>query len=314
MTDFPEIVTLPPGLREKEIFRVIITELITHPENFFKGMLVQFGYIFSLFPIHNTNIFSYLQSSSAVVDGILIGLFYILSILGVIKIFLTHTNSLSIFIGVLLIGFFLSLPISPAYQSRFMRYYPATIPMLGILPAIGMEWSLRFKNRQPTGVLESPEISLPFFEISLVISLVLMLLGPFFLVNLSPHKKYADFTCPSDESQVLMPYYENSEVRVETITKTWAPNISLEDFKQSVINIPNVASKDYFRSLAAPKYIFPSINLINNGVVYVLLDEDLIPTQSTVFSACGHIQDANGEPSKSGFFLPTFIEEATRYE
>ena len=314
MTDFPEIVTLPPGLREREILRVIITELVTHPGNFFKGMMVQFGYIFSLFPIYDTNIYSYLLSSSNVVDGIFIGSFYILSLLGLTKIILTHRNSFSIFIGVLLVGFFLSLPISPAYQSRFMRYYPATIPMLGILPAIGVEWIFRPKSVRSQETSATAEISLPFFEFCLVISSFLMLLGPFFLVGFSPQKTYKGTTCPPDETQVLMPFYLDSYVRVETITKTWAPNISLEDFQQSVINIPNVLTKDYFRSLTTPKYIFPSINLLDNGVIYVLLDEDLIPTQSTVLSACGHVQDENEEPSRSGFFLPTYLEEATLNE
>lgn len=306
--DYPEIVSLPTNVRERMIMQVILREFLDHPENFLKGMQVQFYFIFSLFPVYNYNVYSYMLSSNTLFDGILIGFYYLLSILGIISLFIHRKNPLSIFIGVLIIGFFSSLPISPAYQSQFMRYYPATIPLLGILPAAGIMWvtSKLFKNAAASKTLSS-DPSLGIFNSIIIFSIFALLVGPYLVSRLSNERNLPDIRCLPEETYVILPYYKKSEIRVQTITKTWAPNISEEDFRLSVLNIPDISTKEYFRNISVPVTIFPSIDLVTNDLLYVMVKGDQIPNDARLFTGCGTIEYVEEDSSEPGFFYPRIL-------
>lgn len=306
--DYPEIVSSPTNIREKMIMQVILREFLDHPENFLKGMGVQFYFIFSLFPVYNYNIYSYMLSSNTLVDGILIGFYYLLSILGIISIIIHRKDLVSIFIVVLIVGFFTSLPVSPAYQSQFMRYYPATIPLLGILPAIGMEWaSSKYFRKAENTHTSRIELPMKVFDWIIALSVLALLAGPLIISRMSPKKAYSEMECLPEETYVILPYYNNSEIHIQTITKTWTPDISEEDFRVSVLDIPDPKTKNYFRKISVPVTIFPSIDLRTDKLLYVMVEDVKIPGNSALFSACGTIEYAEGDSSEPGFFYPRFL-------
>lgn len=306
--DHPEIVSLPTEIRDQKIAEIILREFLDHPGNFFIGMQVQFYFIFSLFPVYNYNVYSYMLSSDALVDGILIGFYYLLSILGIISLFFQRKNPFSVFIAVLIIGFFASLPVSPAYQSQFMRYYPATIPLLGILPAVGMDWaSLKFFRKAEINKPIQSELQLQIFDWVIIFSVIVLLIGPIIVSRLSPERKLSNVQCLPDETYVILPYYNKSEIHIQTITKTWAPDISEEDFRVSVLDIPDPRTKNYFRKISVPVTIFPSIDLVTDKLLYVMVEDTRIPDNSTLFAGCGTIEYAAGNLSDPGFFYPRFL-------
>jgi hypothetical protein len=306
--DHPEIAFLPDNIREKLIMEIILSEFLDHPENFLKGMQVQFYFIFSLFPLYDYNIYSYMLSSDTLADTILIGVYYLLSILGLTNLFFHRKNPFCIFITVLIIGFFISLPVSPAYQSQFMRYYPATIPLLGILPAIGMEWaSSKFFRKAEINKPIMSEPQLQILDWVVIFSIIVLLIGPFIVFKLSSERKLSNVQCLPDETYVILPYFNKSEIHIQTITKSWAPDISEEDFRVSVLDIPDPRSKNYFRKISVPVTIFPSIDLVTDNLLYVMVEDTPIPDNSTLFASCGTIEYAEGDRSDPGFFYPRFL-------
>lgn len=92
------------------------------------------------------------------------------------------------------------------------------------------------------------------------------------------------------------------------ITKTWIPYISGENFRLGALNIPNIATKEYFRNIKTPANIFPSINLHTNAMLYVFVQENQIPHKSTLLTSCGTFEDVYGNSSDSGFYFPRIIE------
>lgn len=311
--DLPDILALEPGKREVELAGVILRELIAHPENFIKGMIYQFELIFSLEPIYTYNIYSYMLSNNLLVDKVLIYSFCIFSLIGLAFSACKHKNPLYGFVFILAIGFFCSLPVSPAYQSEFMRYYPATIPLLGLLPAIGITWVLEpvFKKIKLSKLLQPMEGE-ELVPSQAVFSLLLassILLAPFLIPRASSNTAGFSRVCPTGESEAVLAYYPGTEVSVTTYVKTWLPNISAEDFSPGLHNLPDPASIKSFQSIPLPATIFPTLNLMTEQPLYVVIDTWQIPSIKTVFSACGEIDMIGDVIRGDGIFYPSKMEE-----
>ena len=311
--DYPELFTLEPGIRERRMMEVILTQLITNPTNFIKGMSYQFSLIFSLNPIYNYNIYSYMLSNNLLLDKILIYFYFFLSAVGISYAVYKFKDPLYRFILVLVLGFFFSLPVSPAYQSQYMRYYPATIPLLGLLPAVGITCALKpvlnkinlSKYLQP---VDGEELFLAHNSFSFLL-VGIIIIAPLFLTTNSLKSGWLSMGCPEGESEVIMTYYPGSEISVFTIVNTWIPNISEEDFILGINNIPGTDSKNAFKRIPLPTAIFSSINLITEQPLHVVVDAQQIPQKKTTFSACGVIDTIGGSSQGYGVFYPHTIQE-----
>ena len=311
--DYPGLYSLPNGKREFETFQIVISEFFSNPNNFIIGMRSQFSYIFSLEPIYNYNIYSYMLSNNLLVDKILIYSYFIFSIIGIANAVYKHTNPLYRFTIVLLLGFFLSLPISPASHSQFMRYYPATIPLLGLLPAIGITIIVDplFKKINLSRYFQ-PNNGEELFQIQNGFSIILVLLIiiiPLLLTKYSSKLEINSKGCQVGDSEVIMSYFPNSEIIVKEIVKTWLPNISKGDFKLRINDIPDTASINLFESIPIPTVIFPSLNLITNQRLYVVLENFQVPDKKTTFRACGPLYNIGESDKGDGIFYANMIEE-----
>lgn len=306
--DHPEIGDLGPGIRERKIMEIIILELVNHPENFLKGMTHQFSQIFSLNPINTYNVYSCMLTNNEFMNYVLVYAYFIFSAVGIGCSIYKRKNPLFAFALVLLVGFLFSLPVSPAYQTQYMRYYSASTSLLGILPAVG--FSLIFtttaekiklsKYIQPSDPFDTSNLNI-IFSIILVIAI---LGGPLFVMAAVPKRGLVSHGCPEGESEVILNYYPGSRVSIISFGTTWLPYISEVDFKKGIHNIPDKETIDYFDNIAVPNTIFPTLNLLDNNYLYVVGDEDHLPQKKTLLRACGKLDDMPG----GDFFYPTVIE------
>jgi len=306
--DHPEIGELGPGIRERKIMEIILLELVNHPENFFQGMMHQFSEIFSLNPINTYNVYSCMLTNNEFMNYALVYLYFFFSVIGIGYCIYKRKEPLFTFALVLLVGFLFSLPVSPAYQTQYMRYYSASTSLLGILPAAGFYFILTFvakkikitKYIQPSNHLDISTLN-NIFTITLTI---LILAGPLLVMSFVPKKDLIPQGCSNEESEVILNYYPGSGVSIISFGATWLPYISQEDFKSGIHNIPDKESIDYFDSIAIPNTIFPTLNLLDNNYLYVVADLDQLPRKKTTLRACGKLDDLPG----GDFFYPTVIE------
>jgi hypothetical protein len=307
--DHPEINTLESGIREKKIIEIIILEILNHPENFIKGMMVQFSAIFSLKPINTYNVYSCMLTNNEFMNYALIYSYFLLSIIGISSCIYKRKNPFFVFVLVLLVGFLFSLPVSPAYQTQYMRYYAASTSLLGILPAVG--FSLIFQVAANKLNLSKYIQQSDHYEISslnIVFSILLTaiaLVGPLLVKAFAPKRDMISHGCQDGESEVILNYYPGSSISINSYGATWVPNISEDDFKKGIHNIPDKETIDYFDNIEIPNTIFPTINLLNNNLLYVVIDIDQLPTEKTTLQACGNIEELPG----GDFFYPNKIEE-----
>ncbi len=307
--DHPEIGTFEPGVREKKIMEIIILEILNHPDNFIKGIMHQFSVIFSLKPINTYNVYSSMLTNNEFMNYALIYSYFFLSILGIGGCIYKRKNPLFVFILVLLVGFLFSLPLSPAYQTQYMRYYAASTSFLGILPAAGFSliFNIAAKKIKLTKYLQLPdhyEIS----DLNIVFTILLttiVLAGPLLIKAVAPKRDLISRGCLDGESEAILNYYPGSSVSIISYGPTWVPNISEHDYKKGIHNIPDKETIDYFDNIAIPNTIFPTINLLNDNDLYVVIDIDQLPLKKTTLHACGNIEDI----ASGGFFYPNKIEE-----
>jgi len=307
--DHPEINTLGAGIREKRIMEIIILEILNHPDNFIKGIMHQFSVIFSLKPINTYNVYSCMLTNNEFMNYALIYSYFLFSIIGIGICIYQRKNPFFVFILVLLVGFLFSLPISPAYQTQYMRYYAASTSFLGILPAVGFSliFSIVAKKIKLTKYLQPPDHN-EISDLNIIFTIILttiVLAGPLLIKAIAPKRDLISRGCLDGESEVILNYYPGSSVSINSFGSTWVPNISEHDYKKGIHNIPDKETIDYFDNIAIPNTIFPTINLLNNTDLYVVIDIDQLPQKKTTLHACGNIENI----ASGGFFYPNKIEE-----
>jgi hypothetical protein len=134
--DHPELNSLSGNQFEQAVFKYIWEAVSTNPLNFIKGMLVQFKTLFSF--AEANSMYSFAWEKNRIFSYVLITIIYLLSSVGVVFSFLKKQQKFSIPLLIFGLGFLASLIAAPAYQTRYMRVYAASIPFLGFLPAIGV--------------------------------------------------------------------------------------------------------------------------------------------------------------------------------
>ncbi len=312
LIDHPEVNSLPQGIREQRIMEIILQEVASRPTNFINGLLHQFKILFSF---QSTNsIFSFVYSKNDIFNYGLISLFFLLSAIGMVTAVFHRKKPFTAFILLLTLGFLLSLPFAPAYQSQYMRVYAASIPLLGILPAFGFSAISQYlpEKLRKNCIFRKPEeegtsIAAVVFTIILASAI---LIGPITVRFLSPSEIPAPPGCPEGQSEVLLRYYPGSSIHIFKNTPdimTWVPNITQLDYIGSIHNICCGDEITYFENIPAPNVLFPTINLLDSQEIYVIADGSLLPKKKTLLHVCGRIEDVHGEVSNHGFLYPETI-------
>lgn len=310
--DHPEINNLETGIREQRIMEIIFQEITTHPENLIKGLFTQFKILFSF---QSTNsLLSFVYTKNTIFNYGLISLFFILSICGIAEAIVQRKKLLMVFILVLTLGFLLSLPLAPAYQTQYMRVYASSIFLLGLLPAFGLfsltkylpETIRDFVKNKPPGQdeLSTPAVVFSLFLLFIVVS------GSIAVKFLSPSEIPPYEGCPEDQSEVVLKYYPGSSINIlrnSPDIMTWVPFITQLDYKGSIHNICCDDEITYFENIPAPNVLYPTVNLLDDKAMYMIVKDSLLPKEKSLLHICGRIEDVHGELSNQGFLYPQLI-------
>ena len=291
---------------------IILQEVTSHPDNFIKGLIIQSKILFSF---QSTNsLFSFVYSKNDIFNYGLISLFFLLSMVGVVAAMIHWKKPFNAFILLFTLGFLLSLPFAPAYQTQYMRVYAASIPFLGILLSFGLYAITQYlpeKLRKISAFRKPEEEGIPtaaaVFSILLISAIIV---GPFAVRFLSPSEIPAPPGCPEGQSEVILNYYPGSSIHIFKNTPdimTWVPNITQLDYKGSIHNICCEDEITYFENIPVPNVLFPTINLLDNKAMYMIVDGYLLPEKKTLLHICGRIENVHGELSNRGFLYPETI-------
>jgi hypothetical protein len=313
--DHPIINQLPPGAREQKIMALIWQSFISNPENLLHGMLVQFRILFSFSPANS--VYSFAWSNNIIFNYYLISFLYILAVLGIISTYLRKREEIGLLMIVFVLGFFFSLFFAPAYQQQYMRLYAASVPMLGFLPAFGMDFLMQrlAKKHRIFNYLNRKQSFNFNGEGSALISLlliVILFIGPITTRKFGKAKEIPEtIGCLGGQDEVIMKYYPGSSIHIyrnDPSIMTWVPSITQLDYKGSIHRICCGDEITYFKNIPAPNTMYPALNLINGNEMYLISNESLLPDKYGLLRVCGYIENVLGEAADRGFLYPQSIE------
>lgn len=311
--DHPELNTLSGNQFEQAVFQYIWEQLSANPMNFVQGMLVQFKTLFSF--AEANSIYSFVWEKNRIFSYALITTIYLLSLAGIVSSFLKKQQKVILPLLIFGLGFLASLVVAPAYQTRHMRVYAATIPFLGFLPSIGVYYLVElFSKKIRAFSLFTTALDFPIQKGVLVCSVFLALLiifGPITIRFIAPDEIPPSPTCKEGEDAVVMAYYPGSSIHIyrnDPSITTWVPILSQLDYKGSIHSICCDAEINYFKYIPVPTTMYPAVNLLTDKLIYMIVKEELLPDRYGHLQICGHIEDVLKQPSDSGFLYPSSIQ------
>ena len=306
--DYPELMNIQGKEQTAFMLRQIFREVLKNPLNIIEGFKYQFS---SLFTIKGENsLFSFILIDKPQINFLFSCFIYFLCMVGLIRIVAKIQTRLNILILLAFIGFIISLPFSPAYQTMFMRIYAVSIPFLCFIPSYGVDFLLSSKTGKK--ILNKKNANLEFrSEIYAVLFSILIICTPFILILLHTKEPIVETKCPPNLKTTVVYYHPNSSINIvkdDLIILDWVPNIHQSKFRSNVHNICCEDDIKFFASLSAPITIFTSLEYYSrDNKYYVIADTVSLPKEKEWLQICGVVKDIFGNPANSGFFYPEMI-------
>lgn len=306
--DHPELMNIPIKSQTSLMFKYIFVEILNNPVNILEGFKYQ---LLSLFTIRGENsLLSFIQINKPLLKLIFSNFIYFLGIFGLLRVFFKNNLRMSLFILLIIIGFFISLPFSPAYQTHYMRVYAVSIPFLCFIPSYGLDLLISTTIGRKVFINKSDIFELRS-EIFAILFSILIIFTPLFLNLLNLKKPNIDTKCPPNLITSVVFFNPNSRINIvrdDLLILDWVPNIHQSKFRADVHNICCEDNIRFFESLSAPITIFTSLEYYyGNQHYFVIADTDSLPKNRGWIQLCGIVKDIFNNPSTQGFFYPIMI-------
>ncbi|MDP2964826.1 MAG: hypothetical protein Q8N39_02170 [Pelolinea sp.] len=312
--DHPEVNTLPTGERESRIMQIVLTEISQHPENLIKGLGYQFSVLFSFQPTNS--LFSFVNSSHPGFTIILMAALFFLGGLGIIACILKRSQPFYQMMLVFLGGFATSLVFAPAYQTQYMRVYAASIPLLALIPAVGLEntleWSdKRFHVLKRINPNKDDRVSITFIIFSLSLTPIIFF-GPIVMKLFAGFKGLDPIGCDPGKQEAVIDFLPGTSVTIFENTPdkmTWVPNVSQFDYRRDIHSICCDDEVQYFENLLTSGTLYPAVNLLDGRGLYLVAQIGQLPESRGTIRVCGKMEDVLGDPSGRDILYSFEIEE-----
>ncbi len=312
-TDHPEINTLPQGEREATIMRIILAEITQHPENFIKGLAHQMSVLFSFQPTNS--LYSFTASGNSGFTKVLMAIIFLLSGLGLAACLLKRKLPFYLLMLILLGGFALSLIVAPAYQTQYMRVYAASIPLLALLPAVGLDsavnWIFKrfhFAEKFTSSGDENSTQGLTIFSLCL---LPILFLGPLAMKLFADFKEPKPEGCEDGSQEAVFNFFPGTGVTIFENTPdkmTWVPYVSHLDYVRDIHSICCEEDIQYWESLPTGS-LYPAVNLIDGNRFYLVAQPGQLPEPGGTMRVCGMMEDIRHDPKGRDFMVNFEIKE-----
>jgi len=311
--DHPEVYSFTPENRGNEITKIVINQLVQHPGLYLKGLAVQAQILLSFQPTNS--LFSFVTSSNPQVNFLLIASLMLLMVAGLVELFQRVKEPVFALMLILFAGLFLSLTISPAYQTQYMRVFAASIPVLAVTAGIGMgrlivETQKRSKVFSRFNIHNSfsSDPSLPVYGAVLA---ALILLSPFAVKLARMPSLLSGEGCGSGQHEAVFLSFPGTKITIFENTPdqmTWVPYVSRFDYQKDIHSICCDEDIAYLKYFPGGTEIFPTINLLDGNQMVVIQNMGGLPDPGLFTRACGRMEDIYRNPSDRGFYYPQEVE------
>jgi hypothetical protein len=308
---YPELSQLPESIRFPEIYRLSFELIREDPTNLIKGMLYQWGLLFSQTWF---SVFSYVGGENVAGNRYVQWVLYALCLAALFQAVRNWKKPINSFLLVSVLGIFLSVPFVPPGDAHKMRAFAATIPMLALLPAAGAAW---LASLLPLKILDEEDhhpmehTGLTAYSIVLVL---FMVIAPVITLNLAVPPVVTSPVCNADEQPVSMHYADGNAVRLirqDVLQLDWLPEFHYGRYKIYIHNLPNDEAINILSRVEPPATLLLGYDIPTGKKVWLLAGTNQMPAGYGVIQICGkYLERDDPMLTRYGFYYPRLIQLA----
>jgi len=289
--DHPEVAQIQGNAHYLEIFRLTWSTFLSKPQNLFIGMFKNYCLFFS-----NSwySMYGYVLSDHMLLTTIVRYALYVLSLLGVICGLRRTDKPVNKLVLAGFLGVLLSVPFVPPGDAHKVRLYAAALPLMILLPALGLQWCLDWT--QWSWLYQPKDGKLPdrsSFRYSLFL-VGLTLISPLIIALLSDAKAYQSSVCPQGQEAVIMRYDQGAFLRIlreEEFFLDRMPDFHYGQYALSVHGLATQPEIAFFETIEPPAVISLGIDLNTGGELWFAANPDSMPAEDGVYGFCGRYED-----------------------
>lgn len=287
----PEIFLLEIQEQNRAIYKLGLDLILQNPSLLIKGAFKYWGAFFSS---SWYNAYSFAAGNNYYINEITRWGMYFLCSVGFIKWFTDRKDKYTSLVALAALGVFISVPFVPPTDAYRVRLFAATIPVFGLLPALGVayirdKFNFRLFPKNVTNV-QSSNLTIQFCVLFLAILLVVPTL---IKINGQPTSINAT-SCPSDMAMVTIQYDPGTYVNVtreNIIYLDWMPNFHISNFRKNAHNLADNSLIKAMESISPPSTLFYTLDYQTNTEVLIIIRTDELPGPGQIISVCGQWND-----------------------
>lgn len=305
---YSETENLSDSERYGQIYRMAFDLIKENPMGIVKGSLKQWGLLFS-----DTwfSVYAYVGGEDTTNNRVVHLVLYALCMVALVQSIRKWKIPFHSLLLMSTLGIFISVPFVPPGDAHKMRAYAATIPLLALLPAVGLSELLqlipwRFVDEKPSE--ETSPTGLTGFAVLLV---AFMLIAPYTVIKTAAPPQIIRPVCQSGEVPVNMHYAAGTSVRLireSVLQLDWLPEFHYGRYKVFIHNLPNEEAFTILEKVEPPATLLLGYDIPTGKRVWMLASTDLLPRQSGILQVCGKYYDTTDPMiTRYGFYYPREI-------
>lgn len=280
--DHPEINALNEPEHSKRIYALAIEALRTHPLGLVIGSLRAWKQF-----LLGHYVFSYINNLKA-------NLFLqVLSLVALWACYRQRQEPTACLMLATTLGILVSVPCVPPWDVEVMRAYAATLPIVALLPALGLAFIIEQMKGKPLVKVPSQDESSQFLIGFSIIFTVFIVVAPITTKVLSRIPQLANVSCPDGTPALYVRVTPGSVIKLvsdNSIRQTYLPKVRLIDFRNGLTNFgrgyPDIAKE--LAGLSPSTTLMYAFNLKNfQQQIWLIGDSTKFPKKKKIFSVCG---------------------------
>ncbi len=304
----PEVFSLGLQEQNRAIYKLSLDLILQNPSLLIMGSLKYWGAFFSS---SWYNAYSFAAGDNYYINEVTRWGIYFLCAMGFIKWFTDRKDEYASLVSLATLGVLISVPFVPPTDAYRVRLYAATIPIFGLLPALGVAY-IRDKLNFRLLPKNMPEAQTSNLAVQLcVIFLAVLLVAPT-LIKISKHPApIKAASCPSDMTMVTIQYDPGTYVNVtreNMVYLDWMPNFHVSNFRRNAHDLADNHLIEAMESIAPPSTLFYTLDYESNTEALIIIATDELSSPGQLVSLCGQWDD---NPALVNFrvFQANFVAE-----
>lgn len=294
--------------RYEQIYRMAFDLIRKNPMGIIQGSLKQWGLLFS-----DTwfSAYAYVGGEDTAGNRPLHLVLYALCALALVQASRKWKKPFYSLLLVSILGIFISVPFVPPGDAHKMRAFAATIPLMALLPAVGVSEILAWLPGRI--VREKPDDTQISSGLAIYSALLtaFLLVAPYTAFKLAVPPRVQAPVCQADEVPVSLHYQAGNEVRLireGVMQLDWLPEFHYGRYKVFVHNLPNEEAFTILEKVEPPSTLLLGYDIPSGMRVWLMTSTELMPKSYGILNICGKYYDSSDPMiQRYGFYYPREI-------